>query len=143
MPSVEAASEAAIALRHDPAEMQRLSAWIDRRIEALALGETAAYAARLCLEEAVQNIIMHNAAPADPTAAIRVWLDRGDGQLGASVTDHGAAFDPLSVPPPAPAKDLATAPVGGLGIPLMRRFSRAIAYRREDGANILTFRFDD
>ncbi len=143
MSSVNAGSEASIALRHDRADLRRLLEWIDGRIEALSLGPTAAHAVRLCLEEAVLNIVMHNDPPADPAAAIRVWLGRRGGQLRASVADNVAPFDPLSVPAPPRAENLAAAAIGGLGIPIMRRFSKAMEYRREYGANLLEFRFDD
>lgn len=136
-------TDAAIALRHDLVEMQRLSDWIDLRAGDLSLSPSGAHAVRLCLEEAVLNIITHNEPPADPAAAIRVWLGRNDGCLGASVEDRCGPFDPLAVPAPARAASLAAAPLGGLGIPIMRWFSRAIEYRREHGSNLLAFRFDE
>jgi anti-sigma regulatory factor (Ser/Thr protein kinase) len=76
MPPARDAADAAIALRHQLSEMQRLSDWIDRRVVALGLTHAGAYAVRLCVEEAVLNIITHNHPPADPAVSIRVWLDR-------------------------------------------------------------------
>ncbi len=135
-------ADAAIALRHDRSEMQRLSDWIDRRIEALALGQAAAHAVRLCLEEAVLNIIVHNDPPADLAAVIRAWLGRCDGGLTVRIEDGCAPFDPLAAPAPARAGSLAEAQIGGLGIPLMRNFASAMEYRREDGTNRLVLLFD-
>ena len=135
-------ADAAIALRHDRSEMQRLSDWIDRRVEALALGPAGANAVRLCLEEAVLNIIVHNYPPADPAVVIRAWLGRSDGRLTIRIEDCCAPFDPLAVQAPVRPGSLADAPIGGLGIPLMRRFASAMEYRREDGANRLVLLFD-
>ena len=135
MPPARQDDDAAIRLRHDRSEMQRLSDWIDHRVAALALTDPSAHAVRLCLEEAVLNIIMHNAPPADPAAVIQVSLDRSDGRLAARIEDCCPPFDPLGVPVPAPATSLADAPLGGLGIPLMRHFASALQYRREGGIN--------
>jgi len=143
MPPARDDADTAIDLRHDRSEMQRLSDWIDRRVVALALTHAGAHAVRLCLEEAVLNIIMHNAPPADPAATIRVWLGRSDGRLTARIEDACAPFDPLDVPAPAKVENLAAAPIGGLGIPLMRHFSSAMEYRREHGMNRLVLQFDD
>jgi serine/threonine-protein kinase RsbW len=140
MLSVLEDADAAIALRHDRAEMQRLSDWLDRRVEALA--PAAAHAVRLCLEEAVLNVIVHNDPPADPAAAIRVWLGCCDGRLTVRIEDSCAPFDPLAVPAPARAASLEDAPIGGLGIQLMRSFASAINYRREHGMNRLVLQFD-
>ncbi len=133
---------AAIALRHDRSEMQRLSDWIDRRAAALALSHAGAHAVRLCLEEAVLNIIVHNDPPADPAAAIRVWLGRSGGRLAIRIEDCCAPFDPLAVPAPARPDSLADAPIGGLGIPLLRRFASEMEYCREQGTNRLLLVFD-
>jgi anti-sigma regulatory factor (Ser/Thr protein kinase) len=73
---------------------------------------------------------------------IRVWLDRCDGRPVARIEDRCAPFDPLAVPEPAPAASLAEAPLGGLGIPLMRRFASELEYRREHHTNRLVLRFD-
>jgi serine/threonine-protein kinase RsbW len=134
--------DAAIRLRHDRSEMQRLSDWIDGRVAALALSDDGAHAVRLCLEEAVLNIIAHNPAPADPAAVIRVSLDRSDGRVAVRVEDRCAPFDPLAVPAQAQPANLADAPIGGMGIPLMRHFASAMEYRRDGGANRLVLLFD-
>jgi anti-sigma regulatory factor (Ser/Thr protein kinase) len=143
MPPAQQDQDAAIALRHDRADMERLANWIDRRVEALALSPAAANAVRLCLEEAVINVITHNDPPADPAASIQVCLDRCDGRLTVRIEDRCAPFDPLAAPERAQPEGLEDAPIGGLGIKLMRSFASTLEYRREDGANRLLLRFDD
>ena len=122
--------------------MQRLAEWIGRRAAALALTPAAAHAVRLCLEEGVVNVIAHNDPPPDPAAMIRVWLGRRAGRLTARIEDRCAPFDPLAVPERARPGGLADAPIGGLGIRLLRHFSTAAVYRRAHGANRLELTFD-
>lgn len=131
-----------LVLRHDRAEMERLSAWLDGRLGALSLSENAAYAVRLCLEEAVMNVMMH-ATPQQPDAPVTVMLDRMDDGLIAVVEDGGEAFDPTA-PRTArvEAETLEEVPIGGLGISLMHGFARSLHYRRDGAWNRLTLRFD-
>jgi len=68
-----------------------------------------------------------------------VWRDAAT--LHAEVTDDGRAFDPLAHDPPAAPSDLASAPVGGLGIKLMRSFAGTIAYQRSASTNRLLLSF--
>ena len=129
--------EPVLVLRHERAALAELSRWIDERVAAFPLDRAVAYAVRLCLEEAVLNIVTH--ATAGPE--IRVDLKRDEAGLVATIEDHGQAFDPAKFTVAAPAVDLAQAYVGGRGILLIRRFSSGMEYRRQDGINHLTLRF--
>jgi anti-sigma regulatory factor (Ser/Thr protein kinase) len=53
--------------------------------------------------------------------------------------DAGIPFDPTGAPEHTPAKTLAEAPLGGLGLPLIRRCSDWMSYRREGGRNHFMF----
>ena len=55
------------------------------------------------------------------------------------VGDAGIPFDPTGAPEHTPAKTLAEAPLGGLGLPLIRRCSDWMSYRREGGRNHFVF----
>ena len=131
-------------LRLDLSEMQRLSDWTDRRFETLGLGGATAYAVRLCLDEAVLNVVMHSVPDADHAPEVSVRLDRGDRGLTVTVEDHGPPFDPLAHSRAPRGSTLSDIPVGGLGIHLMRTYASAIEYRRVESVNrlILTFATD-
>jgi anti-sigma regulatory factor (Ser/Thr protein kinase) len=58
-----------------------------------------------------------------------------------TVIDEGPAFDPLSVPPPVIPASLDDAPVGGLGIHLVRSYADACEYKRHGGRNVFTAYF--
>lgn len=131
-----------LVVENKPSELARLGDWSASTADQLRLGRDAAYALRLCLEEAVGNIVAYAYAPGSThSIVIDVWRE-GD-RVEALVSDDGRAFDPLGVPEPAAPSDLLAAPNGGLGIKLMRKFASRVAYRRDAGRNYLRFSFDD
>jgi anti-sigma regulatory factor (Ser/Thr protein kinase) len=115
-------------------------AWIEGVVAPMDLPPRTTHAVQLCLEEAVTNIVSHAFEPGgEHDIGVALW--RGETALYAEVTDTGRAFDPLSHPLPAAPKDLASAPVGGLGIKLIRSFADRLTYHRCDGTNRLTLSF--
>lgn len=120
--------------------MQRLSAWIDWRAEALKLSGAQLHAVRLCLEEAVMNVIMHGMVPG-PDPGIVVRLDRTVDGLFAEIEDRGPAFDPLAIAPSTRPRNLEEAEPGGFGLTLIRHYARTAAHERIDGANLLRMTF--
>jgi serine/threonine-protein kinase RsbW len=73
--------------------------------------------------------------------AIRLALRKREGTIELEVEDEGVAFHPRRSPEPQTPADLATARIGGWGIPIMQRFSNEMRYRRANGRNVLTFVF--
>jgi anti-sigma regulatory factor (Ser/Thr protein kinase) len=131
-----------LTLPNSVAEMARLSDWIDSLDNALRPAARVGYALRLCLEEAVANIIAYAFEPGSThVIVIEVW--RQGKLVQATVTDDGRAFDPLKLPEPPKLADVSSAPIGGLGIKLMRQFASNITYTRTDRGNHLQFSFED
>jgi anti-sigma regulatory factor (Ser/Thr protein kinase) len=60
--------------------------------------------------------------------------------LTVEIVDEGPPFDPLARPDPDITLDLEDRQPGGLGILMIRQFTDDVAYRREDGRNVLTIR---
>ena len=58
-----------------------------------------------------------------------------------TIEDDGMAFDPTKVPPPAKPRSLDEAPIGGLGLHLVRQFSSGMEYERRGRTNHLVVRF--
>lgn len=115
-----------------------LPAWVDQVTAALGLTTSQEYALRLCLEEAVANVVMHGVPLADGAAdMVTVRLHSLPDEVRVTVEDCCAAFDPLRQPEPDPHRGLEERPVGGWGIALMRQFARSLRYQREDGVNRL------
>jgi len=126
-------------LSHARPELARLSAWLDEQERVLAMSERVAYAVRLCLEEAVANLIDH--AQAVDGSDIVVGLEWHGGALVVSVEDSGPPFDLRAAPVPAKPESLETAIPGGWGIQLIRAFASEIDYKTNAGRNRLTLRF--
>lgn len=92
----------------------------------------------LATEEAVVNIISY--AYPDETGGIEIRCNKDkDADIVIEIMDTGMPFDPLTLPEPDIKAHLSQRKVGGLGISLMRKMVDGISYRREKGANILTF----
>ena len=102
-------------------------------LEDHGLSARALHAADLVVEEMVRNITQY--AYGDSGGAVRVDVEVSEKNVTFTFTDHGRAFDPSRHPEPEPAVRLADAPVGGLGLRLVRRAAAALYYRRLPGAN--------
>ena len=124
------------------ASLQAFEAWLERRVEALGLAPKAAYALRLCLEEAVMNSFTHGDVEGEGEHPIRVWAGLKDGAPAAWIEDDGPPFDPVAAVLPDKPTTLASAEVGGAGLRLMRHYAKHMNYRRIDARNRLELLFE-
>jgi serine/threonine-protein kinase RsbW len=92
---------------------------------------------RLCLEEVVTNVVIH-AFESHPDPTLTVALEVEVEVLIAVVVDNGPAFDPLGHPLAPRPGSIETAPIGGLGIRLLRERASALSYERQGVWNRLT-----
>lgn len=93
--------------------------------------------AELLLEELALNALGHGFGPGQvPELSVAAWHDGT--RCGLDLEDRGMAFDPTAAPLPDPPASLQAAPIGGLGVPLLRRIAVELAYERTaDGRNRL------
>jgi len=117
-----------------------MSAWWREWAAAHGVSADARQRAELCLNEAVANVILHHSRGRAPNT-IEVIVEAAADDVEMTVVDDGDPFDPVAHEPGHAASSLDDLPVGGLGIPLMRRFADTIRYRHADGGNRLTFTF--
>ena len=136
-----------------------LGAAVEAFCRARGVNPQAAYKLVLGLEELLTNLVMHGTgahAAADGVvpygaengasngssngSASKVWVVVGlsGDRLVAIYEDSGAAFDPMSVPPPDLAQPLEDRPVGGLGVHLLRSLMDEVTYTRVNGRNQVT-----
>jgi anti-sigma regulatory factor (Ser/Thr protein kinase) len=137
---VVSAGESRLVLRNDFSELGRLAPFVEEYATSTDLPPKASFAIQVCLEEAVSNIVRHGKATGKATRII-VVLDRDQTEVWLRVEDDGGPFDPTLVPRPIPPKSLEDAPIGGLGVHLMREFSSQMHYERIAGKNRLQLTF--
>lgn len=126
----------AIRLLPDLSSVTTLNAWFADFVSSAGTPPTVAADMKLCLNEAVANVISYAFDGVDDPV-VEVHLSADGPALLAEIRDNGVAFDPLDRPMAAPLTDLATAPIGGFGIKLIRETAHSLAYRRADGFNRL------
>jgi anti-sigma regulatory factor (Ser/Thr protein kinase) len=99
------------------------------------LDEKARYNVQLAFEEIAANIVRHGF----PTTDVEVSIDFDRDEIILTFEDDGVPFDPRERPdPPVPAS-LAEAPIGGLGLVLVRKITTRMAYERTpQHRNLLT-----
>jgi anti-sigma regulatory factor (Ser/Thr protein kinase) len=94
----------------------------------------AAYAVELVIEELVANVVRHALPEAGDNAVLLLVRFRPD-RLTVVVEDHGRPFDPTAHPEPTRAPSLEELPVGGLGIPFVRKAAETMTWRRDGDVN--------
>jgi serine/threonine-protein kinase RsbW len=91
---------------------------------------------RLVLEELFTNTVSHGHC-AESDQPVDITLDVTPGSIRVTYEDTGPAFDPrASGPAHGPAAH--PPPVGRLGLILVRRIARDLAYERVEGRNRLS-----
>mgnify|MGYP005811852607 CR=1 FL=1 len=118
----QAAGEASRWLHDAAATLGIASAWLDTL--------------DLCVVELVANIVDH-AYQGEP-GPIVLSLDAGAEHASLHLRDFAAPFDPLNVPPPKAAEQLADAQIGGYGVFLVRKLADHVAYHHDGECNCLT-----
>lgn len=123
-------------------EARRAAEWLDTTCRRRNVPQGLAERLVLCLHEVLANVITHGgktALSAPIRLLLEIRLEQDCGKASVTVSDAGAAFNPLSVPTRNPPTTLGDASVGGLGMVMIRRCSDWLDYRHEDGRNHLTF----
>ena len=107
-------------------------------LDGLPLDPQSRFAVELVFEEVVANVLRHGARPKGESR-IQVVLSLEDDAVRLTFLDQGPPFDPRQHPDPAPPTNLESAPTGGRGLLLIRRFSSGLDYlRTPEGQNRLT-----
>lgn len=92
---------------------------------------------RLVIEEIVVNVCNY-AYPEGVEGHLDIELDATDSIVTLTFTDSGTPFNPLEKEDPDTTLALEKRPIGGLGILLVKKMMDDVAYRYENGHNILT-----
>jgi anti-sigma regulatory factor (Ser/Thr protein kinase) len=119
-------------------ELRPMSEWLRRVAAGAGLDSALAWKAELCLNEAAANIMMY----AGDSQPITIEVEPTDRALRLTIRDSGRPFNPLDAAPPPLPHSIEQAPIGGLGIQLMRSSASDVRYRRDGQQNVLVLTFD-
>lgn len=110
----------------------RAGAWVDELAILLNLPQRTEYALRLCLEEAVTNLVTHaRPVPGIDGEKIDLRLVADTGQLYLTLQDQCEEYNPLqTIPQDSPSG-------GGIGVSLMRQHARNVTWSRVGVSNRL------
>ena len=100
-----------------------------RFLAPLALDSRVVNRIEVIFEELIANIVRHGFKDMTGGVIAVSAFAKPDG-IVLTIEDNGAPFNLLEAEEPAPFESLETARIGGLGIPLIRRYSRNIHYER-------------
>jgi len=119
-------------------EIRRACEWLPTVLRQRDVPDPQVERLELALHEVLANVLAHggSAARAEPIRiCIEVREKATTGEAHVEVRDAGIPFDPTGAPEHTPARSLAEAPLGGLGLPLIRRCSDWMSYRRDGVRN--------
>jgi anti-sigma regulatory factor (Ser/Thr protein kinase) len=123
-------------------EIRRACEWLTTALRRRDVAAPQVERLELALHEVLANVLAHggSAARAEPVRLrIEVRRKTTTGEARVEVSDAGIPFDPTGAPEHTPARTLAEAPIGGLGLPLIRRCSDWMSYRHEGSRNHFVF----
>ena len=125
------------------AELSRAQSWADSSAASLHLSERTRYTIRLCLEEALANVILHGyRSESGHPIVIRRWL--ASEMLYFAIEDKAPPFAPDDDPPSErtpEARSIESMTPGGNGIQLLRHFADSLVYEQLHEGNRLTIGF--
>lgn len=122
-------------LHATPEEVMRAVEVMQAHALAKGVPEKMLFGLALALEECASNVVNH-ALKRDAGKVFNVAFDRQDEVFFIEIRDDGPPFDPtVSVSRKTQQEDDDLP--GGWGIELVRRYTDALAYRREGGQNVL------
>ena len=101
-------------------------------LEEAGVDPRAAMHVALTLDELLTNASTHGGAEGQ---AAQVRLDVHPDRVGVQIVDPAAAYDPRSAPKPDVGASLEDRPIGGLGVHLVMKLSRDLAYARDNDRN--------
>ena len=114
--------------------------FVNEQLEALDCPMRAQMQIDIAIDELFGNIAHYAYCPETGDATVRVEVV--DDPLSVVITfiDQGVPYDPLSSADPDTTLSAEERAVGGLGIFMVKKSMDEIAYRYEDGKNILSIK---
>lgn len=123
-----------ISVSNRMSELERLAHEAERFMLAHMLSERTRFTVHMVIEELVTNSIKYSFAD-ENEHFIRLSLAIEGRHMRLIVADDGEEFDPREAPRPCLNCNICEAPVGGLGLSMVRSVAKELTYCRRDGYN--------
>lgn len=132
-------TSATLSLAPGPNTVSRALEWLDANTKSLGWSQHTTFKLRLCLDEALSNIVMYGFSQSGPTREGKITLtfQAQKHQCVLEIMDNGLPFDPTEKQPAALPDTLDEAQLGGHGLRLMRHYLQDVQYRRNNRRNQL------
>lgn len=106
--------------------------------EAHGLPDRIIHGLELAADEMLSNVIRHGFPDGQVDRDIHCSAHMTDGKVAFAIRDNGAPFDPLvDAPPPDLESGAEDAPIGGLGVHIVKSLADDCDYTRKSGLNCL------
>ena len=134
----EKAPEDVLTLDASTANLDKVLAFVDERLEALDCPMKVQMQIDVAVEEIFVNIASYAYGPETGQAEIRFRSEAETGTAEITFIDRGTPFDPLAKPDPDVTLSAEERQIGGLGIFMVKKSMDDMRYEYRDGQNILT-----
>lgn len=127
-------------------KLLNINQWLDNLADQGSLSKSSLFAMKLCCEETFMNIVMHSYASEnnlinEEEKIVNLAVEKSTEDIILLIEDNGIAFNPLEKEEKKLPTDLKDVQIGGLGISLMKKFSKSIHYEQKNIGNRLIFQF--
>ena len=130
-------SENRITLIPDSASYAAVQSFLEQRLDEAAISLRVQNRIQVSADEIWSNIVHYSGA-----SQASVALCTEGNSLFLRFTDNGKPYDPTAVPEPDTTLSAEERQIGGLGLHMVRKRTRAMVYAYENGENRLTLTFD-
>ena len=125
-----------IELLNKPEELIRLKEWHNKICDDNNISDKTRFFIELVLEEAVSNVCSYAFEKSEDHNFL-VKLNLTETDVSITIQDDGIAFNPLQQQEPVQANSIEDAKIGGMGIHLIKNYTKLVDYFRKEGTNNL------
>jgi serine/threonine-protein kinase RsbW len=138
----QGSTEERLVLGINPAEIARVHPWIERLAAQYAIPEQVQFAAGVCLEEVLSNILLHGYKDKTDGMVLVLFNPLRDGCFLFAVEDEAPHFNPLDQPEIPPLNPNEEMRIGGHGLRFLHTFADELGYEELPVGNRFRMVFD-
>ena len=120
--------------------IEKVTAFVDEQLEALDCPLKVQMQIDIAIDELFGNIAQYAYNPDVGEATVRVEVQEDPLSVIITFIDGGMPYDPLAAADPDTTLSAEEREIGGLGVFMVKKSMDEIAYRYENGSNILSIR---